>query len=73
MSNVHCHHIILGASANNAHAQLLKPFSLNAKVANKITLLKGPPFATEEMAAMALKFNTFAFEGVFRKVKVPTK
>lgn len=72
MADVHCSHILLGASADDGYARLLGQYSSNDALAKRITLLEGPPFAPE-LAVLASKFTTESFPFVFRDTKLPNR
>lgn len=62
--NVHCKHIIFGASADNAYASFLSS-SFEADIATRIILLEGPPFAFEFRNIIS-RFSTTQFPTVFK-------
>jgi hypothetical protein len=72
MADVHCSHVLFGASADNGYARLLGQYSANDDLAKRITLLKGPPFAPE-LAVLSPKFKTESFSSVFRVTKLPNR
>lgn len=72
VSNVHCKHIIFGGPADNGYARLLSPYSGDAAVSKRITMVEGPPFAFE-LRSLAEKFQTTSFTSIFRKTKLPTR
>lgn len=64
--NVHCKHIILGASADNAYASFLDSF-FDADLATRIILLEGPPFA-REFRNLLNRFSIVQFPALFKKM-----
>ncbi|KAI9830817.1 MAG: hypothetical protein M1819_005342 [Sarea resinae] len=67
--NVHCQHIVFGASADNGYARELGPYSGDEKIRDRISLLEGPPFA-RELLELAQKFVTASCPTVFRSTKL---
>jgi len=72
MADVHCSHVLFGASADNGYARLLGQYSANGELAKRITLIQGPPFAPE-LAELSPKFKTASFSSVFRDMKLPIR
>lgn len=66
--NVHCKHIIFGASADNSYASFLGSFH-DIDIANRIRLLEGPPFAAEFKTILP-RFKQLKFPEVFRSTKI---
>ena len=64
VDNLHCKHIIFGASADNGYARLLEAYAGR----EDITLLEGPPFG-RELVPIAARSQTTVFDSVFRKTK----
>ena len=64
IKDVHCNHIIFGASADNGYARLLEAYAGN----ERLTLLEGPPFA-RELASIVRQSQTTQFASVFRSSK----
>ncbi|GFF34825.1 CCCH zinc finger DNA binding protein [Aspergillus lentulus] len=67
INDVHCRRIIFCASADNSHARVLSAH----RGSNRISLVKGPPFA-QEMEELAAGFKTDSFENVFMSSKLKT-
>jgi len=65
LSDMHCHQILFGGSADNGYARLLGPYTEDDAVRSRITLLEGPPFA-RELAAIQDRYRTVSFDKVFR-------
>ncbi|KAL8882974.1 MAG: hypothetical protein Q9198_000105 [Flavoplaca austrocitrina] len=70
--NVHCKHIIFGGSADNGYARLLNSYTGDPSTSKKITMLEGPPFATE-LVSIAEKLKQCSFPNVFRDTKIPPR
>lgn len=66
--NVHCKHIIFGASADNSYASFLGSFH-DIDVATRIRLLEGPPFAIEFKTILP-RFKQLRFPEIFRSTKI---
>ena len=72
IGQVHCKHIIFGGSTDNGYARMLQPLMGNERERERITLLEGPPWASE-LASLVPKFNTSRFPTVFRDTKFPAR
>ncbi|KAL8708998.1 MAG: hypothetical protein Q9220_006207 [cf. Caloplaca sp. 1 TL-2023] len=70
--NVHCKHIIFGGSADNGYARLLSPYTGDLSISKRITMLRGPPFASE-LVPIAKKLKECSFPQVFRGSKIPAR
>jgi hypothetical protein len=51
--DIHCQHIVLGASGDNGYARLLSAYADS----DKLTFLGGPPFEKELVEYSALSFD----------------
>ncbi|KXH29445.1 CCCH zinc finger DNA binding protein [Colletotrichum salicis] len=69
VSDVHCRHVLFGASADNGYARLLGSQLDDEVIRKKIILLEGPPFA-QELAEMKDQFRVASFNRVFRRHKL---
>ena len=67
-----CKQIIFGGSADNGYARLFGPYTGNSVYRERITLLEGPPFASE-LASLVDKFHTTSFPAVFRSTKISAR
>jgi hypothetical protein len=72
MADLHCYHVIFGASSDNGYARLLGPYSSNEKNSKRITMLTGPPLA-KELAELAEKLNVMSAPSIFRSTKIPSR
>ncbi|KAL8995921.1 MAG: hypothetical protein Q9169_004457 [Polycauliona sp. 2 TL-2023] len=72
INNVHCKHIIFGGSADNGYARLLNLYTGDPSTSKMITMLEGPPFATE-LIPIVEKFKKCSFPTVFRDTKITTR
>ncbi|KAF2143102.1 uncharacterized protein K452DRAFT_269827 [Aplosporella prunicola CBS 121167] len=71
LADVHCKHILFGGSADNGYARLLGPYSADASANTRITLLEGPPFASELRDLLAAQaFASTALPDLFRSTKI---
>lgn len=68
LQDVHCQHIIFCGSADNGYARILGPH----RGSNRISLVEGPPFATE-LRDLASQFEKTSFPSVFRPKKLSRK
>ena len=71
IQNVHCKHIIFGGSPDNGYARLLNSYTGDAS-RNLISMLEGPPFATE-LVPIVEKLRQCSFPKVFRDTKIPPR
>ncbi|KAK1624355.1 hypothetical protein BDP81DRAFT_437487 [Colletotrichum phormii] len=69
VSDVHCRHVLFGASADSGYARLLGSQLDDEVIRKKIILLEGPPFA-QELAEMKDQFRVASFNRVFRRHKL---
>ncbi|KAL8951514.1 MAG: hypothetical protein Q9222_002517 [Ikaeria aurantiellina] len=72
INNAHCKHVIFGGSADNGYARLLSPHTGDNSTSKKITMLQGPPFASE-LAPIAKQLKQCSFPKVFRGTKIPAR
>ncbi|KAI4254669.1 MAG: hypothetical protein L6R42_007100 [Xanthoria sp. 1 TBL-2021] len=70
--NVHCKHVIFGGSPDNGYARLLNSYTGDSSTNNMITMLEGPPFATE-LIPIVEKLKQCSFPKVFRDTKIPPR
>lgn len=68
LHNVHCKHIIFGASTDNSYASYLGSFH-DVDIATRIRLLEGPPFAAEFKTILP-RFKQLKFPEIFRSTKI---
>ncbi|KAF4540652.1 uncharacterized protein LTHEOB_594 [Lasiodiplodia theobromae] len=79
ISNVHCKHILLACSADNGYARLLAPLKADKDAVQLVTLVEGPPFATNsrpvhEALRMAARPDTqLLLRQAFRSKPAPFK
>ncbi|KAL2874840.1 hypothetical protein SGCOL_009959 [Colletotrichum sp. CLE4] len=69
VSDVHCRHVLFGASADSGYARLLGSHLDDEVIRKKVILLEGPPFA-QELAEMKDQFRVASFNRVFRRHKL---
>ncbi|KAK1969301.1 hypothetical protein LY78DRAFT_690661 [Colletotrichum sublineola] len=69
VANVHCRHVLFGASADSGYARLLGSHLETDEVLKKVILIEGPPFATE-LAEIRDRFHVASFDKVFRRKKL---
>ncbi|KAK2015884.1 hypothetical protein LZ32DRAFT_689253 [Colletotrichum eremochloae] len=69
VANVHCRHVLFGASADSGYARLLGSHLETDEVLKKVILIEGPPFAIE-LAEIRDRFHVASFDKVFRRKKL---
>ncbi|KAK6382184.1 hypothetical protein LTS17_004071 [Exophiala oligosperma] len=67
--NRHCQHIVFGGSADNSYAGFLGPYALPGGINDRVTLIEGPPFASD-LRKVAQGFDRVALTTVFRTTKI---
>lgn len=72
MADLHCYHVVFGASSDNGYARLLGPYSSDEKNSKRVTMLVGPPLA-KELAELAGKLSVMSTPNIFRSTKIPTR
>ena len=72
VGQIQCKHVFFGASGDDAHARVLRPYAENDHLRERITVLEGPPWAPE-LATLVPKFNTARFSTVFRETTISTR
>lgn len=72
ISNVHCKQILLACSADNGYARLLAPLKADKDAVQLVTLVEGPPFASE-LLHLTEAFPTHSFPTIFRSSKLTTR
>ncbi|WQF80702.1 hypothetical protein CDEST_05716 [Colletotrichum destructivum] len=69
VDDVHCRHILFGASADSGYVRLLGSYLETEEVRKKVILIEGPPFA-QELAEIRHRFRVASFNKVFRRQKL---
>ncbi|TQN71845.1 hypothetical protein CSHISOI_03716 [Colletotrichum shisoi] len=69
VDDVHCRHILFGASADSGYVRLLGSYLETEEVRKKVILVEGPPFA-QELAEIRHRFRVASFNKVFRRQKL---
>ncbi|KAK2036651.1 hypothetical protein LZ31DRAFT_636471 [Colletotrichum somersetense] len=69
VADVHCRHVLFGASADSGYARLLGSHLETDEVLKKVILVEGPPFA-KELAEIRDRFSVASFNEVFRRKKL---
>ncbi|KAJ0166651.1 hypothetical protein CTA2_6440 [Colletotrichum tanaceti] len=69
VDDVHCRHILFGASADSGYMRLLGSYLETEEVREKVILVEGPPFA-QELAEIRHRFRIASFNKVFRRQKL---
>lgn len=69
VSDVHCHHIIFGGSADNGYARQLLPHSIDNAIRDRITLIDGPK-AGRAFGELSERIRTERFDSVFRSERL---
>ncbi|EFQ33951.1 uncharacterized protein GLRG_09095 [Colletotrichum graminicola M1.001] len=69
VADVHCRHVLFGASADSGYARLLGSHLETDEVPKKVILIEGPPFA-KELSGISDRFRVASFDKVFRRKKL---
>ncbi|KZL77892.1 CCCH zinc finger DNA binding protein, partial [Colletotrichum tofieldiae] len=69
VADVHCRHVLFGASADSGYARLLGSHVETDEIRKKIVLIEGPPFAIE-LAEIRDRFRVASLDRVFRRQKL---
>ena len=69
VGQLQCKQILFGGSTDNGYARLFVRHTEDQEVRKRVTLVEGPPFATE-LDALKDKFHQTSFPTVFRDTKI---